>query len=134
MYEYCDWLKCRGCGCTNTLFKIRVDHYYKKKTGNIRYKTTRWCKICWKENINIKVNNWLSIPGNREKFYELNKKYRTNNPEYLRKARERYQKRRHAALEQKRSKYISRRKKAINIVDKALSKRTLRMPIYTRED
>lgn len=47
MYEYVDWMKCKHCKNTNTLFKLRVDYHYKKDTGNIRYKTKQICKLCY---------------------------------------------------------------------------------------
>lgn len=105
MYEYIDHYKCKHCGNTNCLFKLRRDEYEYKKTGNIKYKSTSTCKLCYLENCRIK--NDITYLLYKNKILDQQKLYRiNNNKKYNTRARKYYQKRRYKALEQKRNKYI----------------------------
>jgi len=117
MFEFVDWMSCKHCSSTNCLFKIRVCHYTKKKTGNIVYKTTRICKVCYLEICREKNEKYYS--KNSEKLLLNQTIYRIiHKKKYNKRARKYYQKRRIAALDQKRSRYVSIRKNK-GIVDKA---------------
>ena len=105
MFEYVDYMKCKHCGSTNCLFKLRVDRYYKKITGNIRYKVTSTCKMCYLEDCMMK--NDRHAPKHRESSLARQRLFRVINKEaYNKRARGYYQKRREAVLAQKRNKYI----------------------------
>ena len=107
MYEYVDWMKCKHCGNTKSLFKVRVDWYYKKQTGKIRYKTTQICKICYLENCLISNDNWRSNPDNKIKGLEDRKiDYALNIEWYRRRARKYYHKHKIKRLEKRRENYI----------------------------
>lgn len=104
MYEHADWITCKSCGNTNCLFKLRVDHHLKKRTGNIKYKITRICKPCYQENCRIKNDRQWRL--NREKVLLRLKIYRLINREkYNAQHRKYYQRYRLKALENKRIKY-----------------------------
>jgi hypothetical protein len=104
MYEYVDWMSCRGFKQTNCLFKTRRDEHYYRRTGSIRYKTEKWCKLCYLENNRLK--NLKDYEKNKKKRLASQKTFRTvHKEEYNERAREYYQKRRIAAIEQKREKY-----------------------------
>lgn len=105
MYEFISHYKCKHCENTNCLFKIRRDEYFYNKTGNIRYKSTQTCKLCYLENCKIKNDFQWSL--NRDKILLDQAIYRIIHKEkYNRRAREYYKNRREAALNQKRDKYI----------------------------
>lgn len=105
MYKNVDWMKCKGCGNTDCLFKVRVDWYVKKNTGNITYKYTPWCKLCFLENCLVKNDKyWVNhkdIILNKQKMFRI-----INKEKYNERAKIYYQKRRLKALEYKRNKYI----------------------------
>lgn len=110
MYEFCDHLKCTKCGRSSCLFKLRVNAYEKKKTGNIIYVTTGTCKVCYLENNRIKNDRWYGKKKNRNKVNARSRAIRKGNPHYIEIARISYWKHREARLQQKREKYKSRRK------------------------
>lgn len=105
MYAYVDHMKCKGCGRTECLFKLRVNAHEKKKTGNIVYVETPECKACYLERCLIKNDRWYGKKKNRDKVNARSRAIRKGNPHYIEMARISYRKHRQARLEQKRTKY-----------------------------
>ena len=105
MYAYVDHLKCKHCCQTNCLFKLRVNAWEKKKTGNIIYVETSECKVCYLERCRIKNDRWFAKKKNRDKFNANARKTRRGNPHYIEAARRSYRKNRHKILARKRAKY-----------------------------
>ena len=108
MYEWCDWIRCKECGNTNCLFKLRTDAHEKKRTGNIKYKITRICKLCYLENCKIKNERYIAKKENRNKINARNRFIRKGNPKYQAMARKYRLKNKELINEKKRTKYIHR--------------------------
>ena len=112
MFEHSNHVKCVGCGNSDCLFKLRVDAYYKKRTGSIRFKTTRWCKLCYLENCRMKNDR---NPLTREQLDRINKRNRElyKNPDsWYRRSHDKYiQKNRVQILEKKKEKYVPRKRR-----------------------
>lgn len=110
MYKFCDHIKCKFCGQTNCLFKLRVNAYEKRKTGNIVYITTLECKLCYQDRCRMKNDRWWSKNKNRKKVNARQRAIRKGNPHYIEAARVSYWKHRESRIQQKRDKYQSKRK------------------------
>lgn len=106
MYEHADHLKCKHCGSSNCLFKLRVNHHEKRKTGKIIYVITPVCKICYREICRLKNERWFGKKKNRDKANARAREIRRGNPKYQEAARRSYQKHREARLKQKRDKHV----------------------------
>ena len=105
MYEFISHYKCRHCGNTNCLFKLRRDEYQYRKTGNIIYKSTSTCKLCYLED--CKIKNDKSYLVNKDKILKKQRLYRIENKEkYNKQARGYYKKRKRKVSEYNRNRYV----------------------------
>lgn len=130
MYELVSHYKCKHCGNTNCLFKLRRDEYLYKTTGNIKYKTMSTCKICYLENCRIKNYNFWD--KNKESLLLNQTIYRiTHKEEYNKRARGYYKKRRLKTIEQKKNKYIPKIRKGI--LARAKKRDSLLSRVYLQE-
>ena len=99
MYQYVDWMKCKGCGDTGTLFFCYVD----RRTGIPTVKVTGKCRVCYLDANNMKFHSWYL--KNKDKLLAKQKENRVLfKEEYNRRARGYRRKHRFQRIEQQREK------------------------------
>jgi hypothetical protein len=102
MYVLVDWMKCTGCGQSNTLFYAKREYRPKRKQKIL---IGGRCKLCYLEDKRIQER--LYYQENREKMSAKAAQWRKDNPEKVKKIYKDYRKKNKLKIkEQKRLKRI----------------------------